>query len=369
MSVYKQYSDSNIVRVITPENSNHVFNELNDVKNSIFLAGPCPREDYEDDWRNEAIDILSKMRFDGVVLNPTNKYYDMEDPDHLLKQTRWEEEAMKKASAIVFWIERSEEHPAYTTNIEFGMWLGQPGIFVGWSDKAIKNNYIEIKLSDYELPRYKTLKSILEAVVKDLNRPKERWFLSDTHFSQQRTLELSRRPFRNLRDMDLTMISNWNKHIRKNDDVYFLGDFGADFEYLKLLNFKNLFFVTGNYERKDRNGNDISKETTEKILSYSTDKNLIYVFDRGECKITLKDGKNVTLIHEPINPNKDESSIVDNNQLYLYGHIHGRTLYKTNGTDCGVDVHGFAPISEEEIIWRLNAIKYLDENVWETICR
>lgn len=105
------------MREITPESKQHKFTKLDDCKNSIFLAGPCPRNNYEDDWRNEAVEILHKLKFDGNILNPTNKYYDESDKDHLSKQTAWEYEAMHKASAIVFWIERSEEHPGYTTNM------------------------------------------------------------------------------------------------------------------------------------------------------------------------------------------------------------------------------------------------------------
>ena len=39
------------------------FNVLEDCCNSIFLAGPCPREDFSDDWRFEAFDILEKHGF------------------------------------------------------------------------------------------------------------------------------------------------------------------------------------------------------------------------------------------------------------------------------------------------------------------
>lgn len=43
-----------------------------DMNNSIFLAGPCPRKDYSNDWRNEAFRILEELGFDGNVITPTN---------------------------------------------------------------------------------------------------------------------------------------------------------------------------------------------------------------------------------------------------------------------------------------------------------
>ena len=46
---------------------------------------------------------------------------------------------------LYFWIERSEKHPAYTTNIEFGEWVNKNGVYCGWSNKAIKNDYLKNK--------------------------------------------------------------------------------------------------------------------------------------------------------------------------------------------------------------------------------
>mgnify|MGYP001387686297 CR=1 FL=1 len=50
------------------------------------------------------------------------------------------------------------------------------------------------------------------------------WFTSDTHFGQQRTLELSRRPFKDVAEMDNTMVKNWNNLVSPKDTVYHLGD-------------------------------------------------------------------------------------------------------------------------------------------------
>ena len=90
---------------------------------SIFLAGPCPRVDYSNDWRNEAYELLEKAGFDGIVYSPTNPKFDKTDPDYLRKQTVWEVNAMQAADKVVFWIPRSEKDPAFTTNIELGQFL------------------------------------------------------------------------------------------------------------------------------------------------------------------------------------------------------------------------------------------------------
>ena len=118
------------MNIVQPfDTSSGRFNVLEDCCNSIFLAGPCPREDFSDDWRFEAFDILEKLGFSGKVLTPTNENYQrmlsdfgMDKGRAIASQTMWESAAMHLASAIVMWIPRSEEHPARTTNIEFGEW-------------------------------------------------------------------------------------------------------------------------------------------------------------------------------------------------------------------------------------------------------
>ena len=51
---------------------NGKFTSVRNLRNSIFLAGPCPRVDYSDDWRYEAFDILNELGFNGTVITPTN---------------------------------------------------------------------------------------------------------------------------------------------------------------------------------------------------------------------------------------------------------------------------------------------------------
>ena len=204
------------MKIIIPTDEKGKMTKLDNIKNAIFLAGPCPRKNYdtEDKWRKEAIDILGEIGFEGYVLNPTNKNYSkMKD---ITKQTEWEEEAMKKASAIVFWLPRSEEHPGFTSNIEIGYWVDKLGVYIGFPKEDKEKNanpYIEVKAKQNKKKIYSTLKDMLLDVTYDLEQDGNIWFTSDTHFGAKRTLELSRRPFNTVREMDLEMISNWNKRV------------------------------------------------------------------------------------------------------------------------------------------------------------
>lgn len=137
----------------------------------IFLAGPCPRKNYEDDWRNEAIEYLKEAGFDGVIFNPTNPYYDTSDPLYLEKQTTWEQKAIHMSDKVVFWIPRTEEHPALTTNIELGEFLNTDHIhkiLIGMPDFAIKNDYIKIRLKMLNKHYDTDLKTLMYRVVEEL---------------------------------------------------------------------------------------------------------------------------------------------------------------------------------------------------------
>ena len=73
------------------------------------------------------------------------------------------------------------------------------------------------------------------------------WFTSDLHFSQQRTLDLSMRPFANVKEMDFIIMNNWNTLVKPEDTIFILGDFGV----MKILPFLNgnKVLIKGNYER------------------------------------------------------------------------------------------------------------------------
>ena len=144
---------------------------LTEYNKAIFLAGPCPRKNYEDDWRNEAIEYLKEAGFDGIIFNPTNPYYDMSDPLYLEKQTMWEQKAIHMSDKVVFWIPRTEEHPALTTNIELGEFLTEENInkiLIGMPDFAIKNEYIKIRLKMLNKHYDTDLKTLMYRVVEEL---------------------------------------------------------------------------------------------------------------------------------------------------------------------------------------------------------
>jgi calcineurin-like phosphoesterase family protein len=253
------------------------------------------------------------------------------------------------ASYILFWIPRDKNHPAFTTNIEFGEWLNSSNIVVGFPPDSERNDYITERLKLLNKGVSNTLKDTCMEVLKLSKRPQQIFFTSDTHFSAERTLKLSYRPFMNVDEMDLQLISNWNKRITMNDKVVHLGDFGNT-EIIKLLNFKTMYFLSGNYERKDPS---IVDELLKDKRVISVDKSL---------KKTRFCNKEYWICHEPLN-NMGED------KFYLYGHIHRLQMVKRNGINVGIDANRFMPMSTSEIDFLRNGIEnHFDENVFSEFC-
>lgn len=343
-----------------------VFTPAHRMASSIFLAGPCPRENYGEDWRFEAADILRRLGFKGNIISPTNdQFMTMRSNyglDMLRQQTEWERYMMHMCSALVFWVPRSEKWPAMTTNVEYGEWYKKEGVFFGYPEGAIKNEYLELKLHEQHKTAYHTLEDILKAAMEHIYRPADTYFTADTHFGQERTLQLSRRPFVDVEEMDLEMISNWNKKIPESGIVYHAGDLidPAQLDdlsvWLSNLNFAELHWVLGNYDRKHKDKIiELVKTIDRKIFIYDLDK---------PCYVTLKkeDGTEVKfrVIHEPADfEYQDDADIT-----YLFGHIHGRSFAKRNGFDIACDYSNYTPLSSGQVLWFKNAMQYWDKNVY-----
>ena len=159
----------------------------------------------------------------------------------------------------------------------------------------------------------------------------KRFFTSDTHFSDQRVLVLSRRPFNSVEHMDDEMIANWNSVVSADDVVFHLGDFG-NYDISHSLNGR-IFLLYGNYERKN------PPEQQYNFNTIWTSNNKLIPFEEGT----------VALIHEP----SHRIPFMFN----LFGHVHKLSMIKSFGLNVGVDCHNYAPISDETVSFYKNAIE------------
>lgn len=109
---------------------------------SIFLAGPTPRDKDTPSWRPDAILELRRIGFRGYVFVPEDETGDWSRLTYM-DQVRWEWDALDAATAILFWIPRNIlTMPAFTTNVEFGMYWNSGKAVVGAPADAAKNDYL-----------------------------------------------------------------------------------------------------------------------------------------------------------------------------------------------------------------------------------
>lgn len=86
-----------------------------------------------------------------------------------------------------------------------------------------------------------------------LNFERKIFFISDTHFDHTNIIKYCNRPFKNVNEMNIAIVNKWNKVVRKNDIVYFLGDvtYGRhhhpiDYWFSKLNG--KIFLIRGNHD-------------------------------------------------------------------------------------------------------------------------
>lgn len=80
------------------------------------------------------------------------------------------------------------------------------------------------------------------------------YFSADWHLDHANVIKYDNRPFKNVEEMNKTIIDNYNSIVKPNDNFYFLGDFCFNMRnaesHLEKLN-GNLFFIRGNHDKKD----------------------------------------------------------------------------------------------------------------------
>ncbi len=173
------------------------------------------------------------------------------------------------------------------------------------------------------------------------------YYISDTHFNDERVAALCGRPFKSIQEHDQALVNNWNKKVTNNDIVYFVGDICTNFfpgviDLLKSLNGEK-YLVVGNHDM-------------DAIEEYKSSG----IFKKVEYIMIIKDqGRDVILSHQPL---MDWDTVIRGSYL-IYGHIHNKTIkngieyqqikdyYKNKKAyNAGVDVTNFEPVTLDELI-------------------
>ena len=165
-----------------------------------------------------------------------------------------------------------------------------------------------------------------------------KYIISDTHFNHSNIIKYCNRPFKDVNDMNESIINNWNSIVKKEDIVYHLGDFflGSKFELKDIVSRLNgqIYLIKGNHDRL----------TTK---SYE-DSGIIVL--KG-APIILDEYK-VMLSHKPL-----PDSMIKAGYINVHGHIHDKRLediyddsfskFKHINVSC--DVCDYRPILMEDL--------------------
>lgn len=159
------------------------------------------------------------------------------------------------------------------------------------------------------------------------------YFIGDTHFDHNNIIKYTHRPFSNVAVMNSTIVNNWNKTIRENDIVYFLGDYtGPPSRDL------GIYYEKLKYWTKQLTGTKIS------ILG-NHDRNGGYIkFDN--TKVLQVNGYSFLLIHDP------EDRKTEWHGWIIHGHVHNNKMDNypfINGErrtiNVSADLINFKPVS------------------------
>jgi len=150
------------------------------------------------------------------------------------------------------------------------------------------------------------------------------FFTADQHFGHSNILKYCNRPFKDVEEMNATLIQNWNSVVSDNDEVFVLGDFALCkppemAAIFKQLNGARKILIRGNHDRSIRQMLEVGFHEVHSKLEW----------------------KGWTLQHHPPE---------DTNRKTLCGHVHQNWVRKGWTVNVGVDVWNFKPVASENLL-------------------
>jgi len=169
------------------------------------------------------------------------------------------------------------------------------------------------------------------------------FFTADLHIGHRNIIKYCNRPFVDANEMDAELVRLWNAKVQPGDDVYIVGDVALkDPEYVASVLNKmngNKHLIAGNHDKGLRK-NKRFKACFNWIKEHYT----VKVPDEDAPHQGLR---HVFLFHYACRTWYGKGYGV----WHIYGHSHGNLpdLENEFSFDVGVDNHGFAPLSYEEV--------------------
>lgn len=199
----------------------------------------------------------------------------------------------------------------------------------------------------------------------------KRYYSSDWHLGHvnmtREGKDLCGRPFDTVDEMNTAIISLANETCQPDDELYILGDIAMgkldeSLPLLKLVRCK-LFLLPGNhdrfsfaYQRKKNRREAVSREATR----YAQFGSLFLEDENAPSEfvspVPTGKGRPVMMSHYPYvgdshgEDRHGDLRPVNRGNPLIHGHVHEEWKHNGRMFNVGVDVNGFKPVAEEEII-------------------
>lgn len=162
------------------------------------------------------------------------------------------------------------------------------------------------------------------------------FFTSDTHFGHKNIIEYSKRPFKDVEEMDEMLIKKWNDKVKPQDQIWHLGDF----TFHPASKVENILRRLNGHKHYIWGNHDQTFEKNTYLLNY---------FDSVQNYKELRfNGHKLILFHYPI----FSWNGAHKGSWHIHGHCHNSVNWAnvdTTRIDAGVDNFNYEPASYEEI--------------------
>jgi calcineurin-like phosphoesterase family protein len=155
-------------------------------------------------------------------------------------------------------------------------------------------------------------------------------FTSDTHFGDHRVLNIGKRPFASVAEMDEALVANWNAAVGPEDEVWHLGDVAR-----RAADVPALLARLNGRKHLVRGNND--PPGTAEAPGWASVQNY------AELEV---DGFKLVLCHYAFRSWNGQGRGAVN----LHGHSHGRLKPMPRQFDVGVDARDFRPVGMAQLI-------------------
>jgi len=190
---------------------------------------------------------------------------------------------------------------------------------------------------------FKALQESLKAELIPIS-PKSTFFIGDLHLDHNNIIKLVHRPFNTIYEMNKVIVSNWNNTIKKNDRVFFLGDYTGPLH-------ERIYYDRLRCWTSQLNGVKTS------ILGNHDQKSGCIIFENS--KVIHVDRRYFLLIHNP------EDRSVEWHEWIIHGHKHNNDMDRypfINGEkktiNVSVELIDYKPVSLEYLLsLNLDSIK------------